>query len=549
MKGKKCSRFGKLSEHIPSASLLQTQGSLEKLRYLSRCGSEIGDDISHIIEDMQKVAAPNQEPFVFTTALSDNRALLQGIFSSCSDIRFRDLRAGSVDAFIIYISGLVDTKILDHLVIKPLMETNGQQAGSMDIREIARTLLPVANVSAGSKPSAIIKEVMSGSALLFLDMSAECLVITIPDYVKRAVSLGNLEGVLTGPKDTFNETLDDNIVLIRRRARDPNIKVELFEIGERTQTPVALIYCSALVKPGLVEELKRRLGAIKTDHLLLSSTIEEFLVDHPWSPFPQALGTESPTKVTSSLYEGKAAILVDGAPLALIFPCTFTMLIQATEDYATSPIAASLLRITRFVCAFLAIYLPAIYVGIVSFHPGMLPTTLAISIAQLRAATPFPALVEALILEALLEVFQEAVVRLPVKISGAASIVGALVIGTTTVQAGIVNPLLVVIMATAALSSFTMTSINLSLALRVFRVPLLFATAVLGLYGLALGGWILTVHLCAMRSFGESYLGGLFNVRFPSDWKDQLMRLPAKLLRSRSKELGAKDPVRTEGEV
>ena len=150
-------------------------------------------------------------------------------------------------------------------------------------------------------------------------------------------------------------------------------------------------------------------------------------------------------------------------------------------------------------------------------------------------------------MEALLEVFQEAVVRLPEKITGAASIVGALVIGTTVVQAGIVNPLLVVIMAIAALSSYTMTAYNLALALRVFRIPLVMVTAVLGLYGLTLGALVITANLCAMRSFGESYLGGTFSLRFISDWKDQLVRLPAKLLRTRSKEMGPKDLIRTDG--
>lgn len=543
MSCKRDRQFKKLSDDISSASLDQTRGNLKKLRRLNRSGSEIGDDISHLLEDMRQVAAESNQPFLLTTRLADNKKLLQDVFRSCSDIRFRDFCAGSVDALLIYVEGLSDTVVLEQRILSPLLKVK-QHPGT--IREISKTLIPVANVKVGGQPDTLITDVMSGGALLLLDGSSECLVIFAPDYVKRPISTGLTEGTIRGPKDAFVETLVDNIVLIRRRTRDPNIKVELLEVGRRSKTTVAVVYCSTLVKPGLVEEVKRRLEAISIDKVVVAGTVEEFIVDHPWSPFPQAQGTENPAKVTAALYEGRAAILTDNTPHTMIVPCTFNNLIQSTEDYTANPFVASLLRITRFGSAFAAIYLPSIYIGIVSYHPGMLPTPLAVSVAQLRANTPFPAIIEALIMEALLEIFQEAIVRLPEKVAGSAGIVGALVIGTTIVQAGIVNPLLVVIMAVAALASYTMTAYNLSLALRVLRVPLILASAVLGLYGLVLGAWIITVHLCAMRSFGESYLGGIFNIRFVSDWKDQIIRFPAKLLRTRSKELGPKDLVITE---
>lgn len=536
--------FKKLSDHIASASLDQTRGNLEKLRRLTRSGSEIKDDISHLIEDMRSVAAEENQPFLFTTVLSENKLLLEDVLRSCDDVRFREFSAGSVAALLVFIDGLTDTNVLEQMVLRPLMRAD-LNPGAVDARTISRTLLPAASPRLRNKPADIIEDVMSGSALLLLDGLAECIAIGAARYVKRSVSTGTVEGIIQGPKEAFTEILNDNIVLIRRRARDPNIKVEIFAIGDRTKTSVAVIYCSNLVKPGLIEEVKRRLEAIKTDQILLSNTIEEFIVDHPWNPFPQTQATENPTKVVAALYEGRAAIITDNTPNAMIIPCTLNTLIQTTEDYGTTPLAATLLRVTRFLSAFMAIYLPSIYIGIVSFHPGMLPTPLAISITQLRSSTPFPSIIEALIMEAILEIFQEAVVRLPDKIAGSAGVVGALVIGTTIVQAGIVNPVLVVIMAMAALSSYTMTSYNLSLSLRVYRVPLILITAALGLYGLVIGAMMITINLCAMRSFGESYLGGTFNIRILSDWKDQLIRLPAKLLRTRSKEMGVKDLVRT----
>ena len=336
----------------------------------------------------------------------------------------------------------------------------------------------------------------------------------------------------------------DNIVLLRRRTHDHNFKVLKITVGLRNKTTVAVVYIANLVKPGLVAELQRRLTASQFDRLLVSNFLEEKLIDHPWSPFPQTHVTEWPTKVMAALYEGRAALLVDNTPNCIIVPCTITSLMQTIEDYTTQSVVASLIRVTRYVAAIVAIFLPAVYVAIVAYHPGMLPTPLVISIAQLRAGTPFPSLLEVLMMEILLEIFQEAVVRLPTKISAAAGVVGALVIGTTVVQAGLVNPLLVVVMATTAIASYSMVSYNLSIALRFLRVPVLIAAAMLGLYGAVLAAMVLLIHLCSLRSFGESYLGGTFNTAIFSDWKDQLIRLPAPFMTTRPTEYGPQDKKR-----
>ncbi|MPN23871.1 Spore germination protein B1 [bioreactor metagenome] len=175
----------------------------------------------------------------------------------------------------------------------------------------------------------------------------------------------------------------------------------------------------------------------------------------------------------------------------------------------------------------------------------MLPTTLAISIAELRARTPFPSFLEAVLMESLLEIFQEAIIRLPKKIAGAAGVVGALVIGTTVVEAGLVNPLLVVVVATTAIASFTMPNYGYAMALRFLRVPMLFLASILGMYGVMLGYLAITVHMCSLKSFGESYLGSILDISLLSDWKDMLIRLPLRSLESRPEQYGAQEKKRT----
>jgi spore germination protein len=548
----KCPKLMKLSAHMPEASLEKTKKKLTQLQQITTKSAEFGEEIGQIISELRQVAAPSNEPFIFTSVLAENDQLLRAVFRDCGDIEFRTFDAGGHEALLIYLEGMADTSNLERNVLKPLMsQTSPSNANTgnlsslfADMDVISERILSAASVTTLDKASAAIDAVMTGNALLLIDGLAKGLSIAAVKYVKRDVAQADNEFVLRGPNEAFNETLTDNIVLMRRRARDTNLKVRILKLGERTRTSIAVLYVANLVKPGLIEEIERRLGLINKDKVLSSASIEEFLVDHPWSPFPQAQTTERPDKTLAAVYEGRVGIIVDGTPVAMLVPCTYNVLMQTTDDYTIQPVIASLIRITRSIAAFLAIYLPAIYVAVVSYHPGMLPTTMAISVAELRARTPFPSFLEAFVMEILLELFQESIVRLPKKLSGAASMIGAFIIGTTIVQAGLINPLLVVVVATTAIASYSMPSYTFSMAMRWMRVPMLILASVLGLYGVILGILVVTIHLCSLRSFGESYLGGLFNVDLVEDWKDGVIRFPAKLLRTRPKEFGAQDQTR-----
>jgi len=546
----KCYNVQKLSADIPQASLTQTKGEFKRLQQLTTQSAEVGEKIGQIIAQLRQVPAPFHEPFIFTALLDENEKLLRVVFRDCGDIEFRTFYVANRKALLIYLEGMTDTTSLEKNVIEALMSQNngasalGQQELPENMKKIAQHIIGAAAVTVLEKASIAIESVMTGNAVLLIDGITDVLSISASHYVKRNVGGANNEHVLRGPNEAFNETLHDNIVLLRRRSRDTNLKLRIFRIGERTQTSIAVLYVANLVKSGLVEEVERRLSLIQVDKILTSSTIEEHLADHPWTPFPQAQTTERPDKILAALYEGRVGILVDGTPASMMVPCTYNALMQITDDYTIQPIISSSIRLMRGVAAFIAIYLPAIYVAIVSYHPGMLPTSMAITVAELRMRSPFPSFMEAVMMEILLEVFQEAVVRMPKKISGAASMIGALVIGTTIVQAGIINPLLVVVIATTALASYSMPSYNFSMALRWLRIPILILASILGLYGVILGVLMVTIHLCSLRSFGESYIGGIFNVDLFSDWKDSMVRFPAQLLKERPKEFGAQNQKR-----
>ncbi len=530
--------FGKLSDALPENALDKVKKRLTELRQLIQDSAELGEDMSGIVADLRAVPAPGNELFIFTPELSQNVTLLKTVFRDCYDVKFRFFKVGGRQALMVSVDGMIDTTALERSVLKPLMAVT---TANIDFKKLIDEKLTVVALNLETSANAAIDAVMSGNALIMIDGMQEMLSVDATKYVKRNISAPVLEENLRGPQDAFNETLKDNIVLLRRRAKDPNLKIRILEVGKRSKTAVALIYSANLVKPGLMEEVERRINAIDTDSVFVSKALEDAIVEHPWTPFPQLNSTERPEKVLSSIYEGRVAIIVDNTPASIIVPCTYASIMQAVDDYTIPASVACLVRISRHVSAFIAIYLPALYIAIVSYHPGMLPTGLAISISELRARTPFPSFLEALLMEVLLELFQEAITRLPQKVASAASLVGAFVIGTTVVQAGLVNPFLVVVISTTAIGSFAMPFYSFGLGLRALRVPILFLAATLGLYGVMLGVMIITVHLCSLKNFGESYLGGMLDIDLRADWKDTFIRMPEKFLTTRPVEFGAQE--------
>lgn len=541
--GKNNKRFtvGKLSDIMPGNALDTLKKRVAALRKLTKDSAALGEDMSRIVAGIRAVPAPGEDMFVFTSALAQNVKLLQTVFRDCDDVKFRFFKTAGRQALLVSLDGMTDTTTLEDNILRPLMQADASQ---FDLRQFIEEKLTAAVAVIELSADNAVEEVMSGRSLVMIEGFAEILAVGAPKYVKRGVGVSNVEENIRGPQDAFNETLVDNVVLIRRRARDPNIKIRIVEVGERSKTRVAIVYSASLVKPGLSEEVERRIRNISIDQVVVSKVVEDAMVEHPWTPFPQLDSTERPEKVLNAIYDGRVSVIVDNTPAVIMVPATYASIMQAVEDYTMPASVASLIRITRHIAAFIAIYTPALYIAVVSYHPGMLPTGLAISIAELRARTPFPSFLEAVMMEALLELFQEAVARLPKKIASAASMVGAFVIGTTVVQAGLVNPLLVVVTSVTAIASYVMPYYSFGLALRSLRLPMLCLAAALGLYGVMLGLLIVTVHLFSLRNFGESYIGGILDVDLWSDWKDGLVRLPQKFMKNRPAEFGAQDKQR-----
>ncbi len=465
--------------------------------------------------------------------LKTNLAALKAVFYNCSDVVFREFvfaQNERVKLALVYVDGLADRAMAGDLIVRALalevpVAAPGLKIGAGGALEfIKQQGLCVHQVGETRQMREAVLAVLSGDAVLLVDGCDTALINGIRHWEKRSITDPEAEPTVRGSREAFVETLRVNTSLIRRRIKDPRLKIEALRLGEVTRTEAAILYLEGVAPAKIVEEVKNRIGKIKVDHVLESGNVEELIEDNPFSVFPTVNHTEKPDRVAAMILEGRVAVLVDGTPFALTVPNLFVEYLQASEDYYERFIFSSAVRLIRFLSMTASLVLPSLYIAVVSYHPELLPTTLLLSIAAQREAVPFPIFVEALIMELTFEILREAGIRLPRPIGQAVSIVGALVVGEAAVRAGLVAAATVIVVALTGIASFTF-SYSASIAFRILRFLLLAASAAMGLFGLITGLALIGIHLCGLRSFGVPYLYPLVPVVVP-DLKDTFVRAP-----------------------
>ena len=334
--------------------------------------------------------------------------------------------------------------------------------------------------------------------------------------------------------------------MVRRIINNPNLWVESMKIGTVTNTDVSIMYLNGIVDDKVVKEVRKRLKSIHIDSILESGYIEQLIEDQAMTPFPTINNTERPDMVAGNLLEGKVAIFINGTPFVLLVPALFIQFFQSVEDYYNRFDIASATRFLRIVVFMISLVGPALYIAATTFDQEMIPTQLLIAIAAQRETVPFPAFIEALIMEITFEILREAGIRMPKAIGSTISIVGALVIGQAAVQAGIVSPAMVMIVSITAIASFATPSYSIAISARLLRFGFMVSAAILGLYGIILALFILIVHLCSLRSFGVPYMSPLAPF-IPSEIGDTIIRRPLWAMDKRPKlSSNSKNPNREE---
>lgn len=425
------------------------------------------------------------------------------------DVVIRRFKVGRViDAFIVFIEGMIDRKVVNESILKPLM-TPGVMEENIDptlrLQYINDNIITTDETRFLHTLRDIFAHVLSGATVLLVDGCGQGLAIGSQGFETRAIDRPQTENVVRGSQEGFTENLRTNITMLRRIIRNRDLITEMFTIGNTNQNRVAIIYLQGIANPAVINEVKRRILSIQTDFIFGAGAIQQFIEDQPFMLAPQALTSERPDRTASHIMEGKVAILSDGEPFSLVVPITFDALFHSPEDGYVRWQFASFARIIRLIGFLVAALLPSLYLALVTHHHQTIPTDLLFAIARAREQVPFPTIVEVLLMEVSFELIREASIRVPGVTGTTLGIVGALILGQAAVAAKIVSPILIIVVAVTGLGSFAITSYELGFGVRILRFFFIFLASVLGFFGISVGLLIVSSLAVSMKSFGVPF--------------------------------------------
>ncbi len=437
----------------------------------------------------------------------------------------------------IFIETLVNKDSVDSLstnMIETLKQNNNQEVSTPEeyFRIFRNYSLSFRKSEEGSDFDSLLNDLLSGKTVLLVDGYDMFISIDIFSIEGRAVEEPSTQSVVRGPKEGFVEEINVNISLVRNRLKTKDLRIESLTIGNISNTKIKLMYIDNIAKKDIVDEIIRRLRKIKIDAVLDSGNIEELIKDDRYSIFPELLNSEKPDSVAANLLEGRVAIFVDGSAYVLTAPALFVEFLQVSEDYYHHFIVSTFIRIIRYGAFLLTLFVPALFVSLITFHQEMIPTPLLINIASQREGVPFPAFVEAMLMESVFEILREAGIRMPRVIGPAISIVGALVLGQAAVEAGIVSAFMVIVVSITAISSFAIPNYSLANAIRLIRFALMVSAGMFGLYGVFMGFIAMLLHLCKLKSIGIPYMTPVAP-KIKNATKDTIIRYPLWLNKTR----------------
>ena len=470
------------------------------LIHRKRCtGMKRGGKLLKKLEESRKVSAN----------LRENEKYLRSRLENCSDILIRPMRLGDkhkVDCLMVYIEVAVSNMMLDDSALGKMIN-HFWEISPEDIQEFVRhNSLGIADVKKLENLDESIDAMLAGNAVFFIDGYDKAMKISSKGYPSTGVMEAESEKVLRGSREGFSDSVKSNSALIRKRLRDTRLKVEEYKIGVRSHTLTQVLYMDDLVHEGLLEEVKERLEEFQIDGILDSGMLEQLTEDVWYSPFPQYQTTERPDRAVQEILKGKVVILCDNSPEALILPGNFSSFMESSEDWYHRFEMASFLRILRYLAVIMATVLPGLYLAVIRFHTQILPSALILSFAEAREGVPFSSVVELIFLELAFELIREAGVRVPGSLGNAIGIVGGLVIGQAAVEANLVSPIVVMIVALTALGSMTVPNEEFAAAFRLVKYGFLILGGYLGIYGIVLGVYLVIGHLAGLISFGIPYL-------------------------------------------
>ena len=470
--------------------------------------------------------------------IDKNIARFGEIFSECSDIKMQEMCIGSygnIKCHLSYIEvAISNTTLRDTAIGKVLAFLEKQNVVEMK-KQLDGNGMGIADITWYEFVEDAALGLLTGDAILFVDGYDKAIKIADEGYPGMGIQEPDSEKVVRGSKEGFADSVKVNTSLLRKRIRSTELCVKEKKLGVRSHTLVNLVYMKDLVRRPLLEEIERRLEQYEIDGVLDSGIIEQLSEEKWYSPFPQFATTQRPDKAATAILEGRIVLFSDNSPTALILPTDFNSFLQTSDDYYNRFEIASFARILRYIAVFFAMTLPGLYIAVTNFHTQILPTTLLLAFQEARFGVAFPAALEVILMEIAFEMLREAGVRLPGTMGNTIGIVGGLIIGQAAVEANLVSPIIVIVVAFTALCSFAIPNEEFAFAFRLLKFFFIALCAWEGYFGFLIGIMMVLIHLSKLKSFGLNYLTPFVGPeQFEGDGKkDAIVRFPLRLLRKR----------------
>lgn len=455
------------------------------------------------------------------------------------DVKVREFIISGLDrkAFIIYLSTMTKMQYIQTGIIKSLIENDDSNRKISEIvsHPILRTADNIEDILLG---------INAGSAALFAEGETQCYLFDTVQIKARGIEASLNEVIVKGAKEAFSEKVIDNISLIRKKIKNENLIIETRNISKRSRNSVFIVYEKDLVNDELLQTIKDKLDSIDADTVAELSILEQWIEERPRSLFPTILYTERPDRAASFLTEGHIVLLMENSPSCLVLPATFWAIIHSPEDHYLRTPFGNFIRILRLIAMFISLFTSSFYIAVTNFHVGMIPPDLLMAIAGSRERVPFPSIIEVLMMELAFELIREAGLRVPSPIGPTIGIVGALVLGQAAVQANIISPIVIIVIALSGLSSFIISDVSMNFAIRTLRFLFIFSAGFIGIYGPTAFFIIGLFYLVSLKSFGTPYFAPMTPHFFSS--KDMIIRHVPMKERFRPGYLKPKDMVKRE---
>jgi len=433
------------------------------------------------------------------------------------DIIVRNLSINNNEIYVIFSEVLCNGQNINDFIIRNISRLSPY---TKDFYSLIFNSVSGTNLKEVDKVSDAIDYIFKGFCLILVDN--KFIAVEMRASIDRGVPTTDSEVSITGPKDAFNENFNTNLGLIRRRLRTNELYVKTMFLGKNSNTKVGICYMNNIASSDLVEQISNKLNSINMDGIIDSGYIREKLIKKE-SVFPVINITERPDTASQALLEGKVIIIVDNSPYIMIIPTFFIDLLHTPDDYYQKPINTTFIRIIRLISFVMAIFLPAYYISVTTHNTSSIPISLLTNFASQRLNVPFPAFIEALIMIISFEILRESDARIPSKMGNSVSILGGLVIGDAAVSAGIISPIMIIVIAISAISGLIFSNNALTSAVRYYRILLLIIATFFGIYGIFIGLIFLITKLCSITSFGFPYMAPLSPI-VKSELKDAIIR-------------------------